>query len=157
MFFGFLCGLSTIQRLSADFFGMEEGWWTQTKHFFMRFCGLIVTVVSIIITLVILLQGSADSDSNPCPNCTWLSCVPFPPWEDESSKWWYCDDCGRVTAELVTKPTLQLELDCPNGGIATIDLTSSSGSVNRDRLQRKLPQYCREYCPLAVLEDESLN
>lgn len=152
--FGFLCGLSTIQRLSADFFGMEEGWMTHTKHFFMRFAGLFVTVVSLMIILVILLQGGADGEKTPCPNCTWLSCVPFPPWESDDNKWWYCDDCGRVTAELVTKPSLHLELDCPNGAVATIDLSQDS-SINRDRLQRQLPMYCREFCPSAEQADDS--
>ena len=157
MTFGFLCGLSTIRRLSTDFFGMEESWLTQTKHFFMRFFGLILTVVSIIITLVILLgSDTTGGDSNPCPNCTWLSCVPFPPWESEHNKWWYCDDCGRVTAELVTQPKLQLELDCPSGAVATIDL-STTESVERDRLQRKLPQYCREYCPQAKSEPAAIE
>ena len=148
MVFGFLCGLSTIQRLSVDFFGMEESLMTQTKHFVVRFSGIIVTVVTIVITLVILLQG--DGESTPCPNCTWLSCVPFPPWEGDKDKWWYCDDCGRVTAELVTAPYVELQLDCPSGAVATIDLSSLT-SINRDRLQRKLPSYCREYCPSAEI------
>lgn len=159
MLFGFMCGLSTIQRLSADFFGMEEDWLTQTKHFLMKFCGLILTTVSLIIILAILLQSEGNGQSTPCPGCTWLSCVPFPPWESEASKWWYCDDCGRVTAELVTSgDTFKLELDCPNGSVADIDLSAET-SINRDRLQRKLPSYCREYCsmPQDELEKDPMN
>lgn len=143
MVFGFLCGLSTIERLSTDFFGMEESLMSQTKQFIVRFFGLIVTVVFIVVTLVILLQG--DGESTPCPKCTWLSCVPFPPWEGDKDKWWYCDDCSRVTAELVSTPSIQLELDCPSGAIATIDLGNVS-DVNREKLQRELPTFCREYC-----------
>jgi hypothetical protein len=152
MVFGFLCGLSTIQRLSVDFFGMEESLMTQTKHFVVRFFGIIVTVVMIAITLVILLNG--DGETTPCPGCTWLSCVPFPPWEGDNDKWWYCDDCGRVTAELVSSPELHLELECPNGNFATVDL-SGLMSINRDKLQRKLPSYCRHYCPFADVSNHT--
>lgn len=147
MAYGFLCGLSTMERLSSDFFGLEEGVWTRTKHFAVRFSGLIISIVTIIITLVILLQG--DGESNPCPNCTWLSCVPFPPWADDKEKWWYCDDCGRVTADIVSDPSLHLELDCPSGAIAEIPLDDESSSWDRDALTKKLPDYCREYCPSA--------
>jgi len=143
MLYGFLCGLSTMDRLSTDFFGMEEAWTTRAKHFFMRFFGLILTIVSIVVTLVVLLKG--DGESTPCPNCTWLSCVTFPPWEDEDSKWWYCDECGRVTAEIVSQPTLHLDLDCPSGEVVTVDL-SNEDDVSRSILQKKLPTYCREYC-----------
>jgi len=145
MVFGFLCGLSTIQRLSTDFFGMEENIMSQTKLFFMRFFGLIVTLVAITVSLLILTQRGSDYGTSPCPNCTWLSCVPFPPWEDQNNKWWYCDDCGRVTADLITQPEVRLELSCPNGSIAYIELDQDT-SINRQRLQRKLPQYCRQHC-----------
>lgn len=147
MVFGFMCGFSIIQRLSSGFFGMEEGWLTHTKQLLMKSCGLILTLVSLIIILVILLQSGGSEQSTPCPGCTWLSCVPFPPWESEANKWWYCDDCGRVTAELVThnETFLTLELDCPNGLIASIDLPTEP-TINRARLQRNLPLYCRQYC-----------
>ena len=145
MAYGFLCGLSTIERLSSDFFGMEEGWMTQVKHFVVRFFGLIISIVSIVITLVLLL--GMDATSNPCPSCTWLSCVPFPPWAGEMDKWWYCDDCGRVTAEIVSQPYRHLELDCPDGSIAEVNFTSiSPQNVDRAALQKQLPTYCREYC-----------
>lgn len=144
MLYGFLCGISTMERLPTDFFGMEEAWTTKTKHFCMRFFGLIVSLVSIIATLVVLLNG--DGETTPCRNCTWLSCVPFPPWAPDTKKWWYCDDCGRVTAEIVTTPNLHLDLDCPSGEIVTVDL-SDEPDVSRGYLQKKLPSYCREFCP----------
>ena len=145
MAYGFLCGLSTIERLSSDFFGMEEGWLTQAKHFLVRFFGLILSVVAIITTLIILLQS--DGETTPCPNCTWLSCVPFPPWASDEDKWWYCDDCGRVTANIVTRPHLHLELNCPGGWNAMVNLTAAE--LDRDELEKDLPTYCREFCPVA--------
>jgi len=90
------------------------------------------------------MQG--DGATTPCPNCTWLSCVTFPPWEDNNNKWWYCDDCGLVSADIVQQPSLHLELDCPKGDIVTVDLTEED-DVSKDVLQKKLPYFCRQYCP----------
>ena len=173
MAIGLLCGLSTMERLPSDFFGMEESCWSQAKQIVVRFLGLIVSVISIIVTVVILLEG--DGESTPCPNCTWLSCVPFPPWESQSQKWWYCDDCGRgehllwmsrvkgwriytyfpridslilisVTAEIMQTPSLHLQLDCPDGTNVAVGLDSEEG-IDRNKLESELPSYCREYCP----------
>lgn len=148
MAFGLLCGLSTMERLSTSFFGMEEGCWSQTKQLLIRFLGLIVSVISIIIAAIILLEG--DGETTPCPDCTWLSCVPFPPWEEKNSKWWYCDDCGRVTAEIVHGAELHLQLQCPDGSSARVDLDSSEGEPDRNYLEKSLPSYCREFCPVVT-------
>ena len=144
MCFGLLCGLSTMERLSGDFFGMEENCWSQTKQILVRFFGLIVSVLSIIITAIILLEGNGQT--TPCPSCTWLSCVPFPPWESQNNKWWYCDSCGQVTAEIVQSPSLHLLLDCPDGTSVSVDLNMGQ-SVNPSSLEKDLPSYCREFCP----------
>ena len=146
MIYGFLCGLSTIERLSADFFGMEDGFMNNAKHFVVRFFGLILTLASIIATIVILLKG--DTTETPCPGCTWLSCVPFPPWEENDAKWWYCDECGRVTADIVSKPSLHLELHCPSGINAIVELDPDESKFDRDEVKKNLPTYCREFCPL---------
>jgi len=140
MAYGFLCGLSTMQRLSMDFFGVEDTMFKQAKHCVVRFFGIIVSIMSLVATLMVLLN--MDSDSTPCPECTWLSCVPFPPWEDETNKWWYCDDCNSVTASIINQPYASLEVDCPGGDLALINIT---GSMDREALQRNLPSYCREY------------
>lgn len=144
MAFGLLCGLSTMERLPSDFFGMEEGFFAQAKQIVVRFMGLILSVMLIIITAIILLNG--DGETAPCPNCMWLSCVPFPPWESQGDKWWYCDDCGRVTAEIVEDPSLHLQLDCPDGTTVAVGL-EAEGGVDREKLEDELPSYCREYCP----------
>ena len=143
MMYGFLCGISTMERLSTDFFGMEEPWTTKAKHFFFRFFGLILSFVVMVITLVFLLHSNGET--TPCPGCSWLSCVPFPPWAPADRKWWYCDDCGTVTADIITQPSLHLKLYCPGGPPAIIELTNST-SLSREILQKKLPTYCREFC-----------
>ena len=147
MAYGFLCGLSTIERLSKDFFGLEETWAIQAKNLFMRFFGTMVSVVCLIATLIVLLHG--DGETTPCPNCTWLSCVPFPPWQNDRKKWWYCDDCGTITAEIVNAPFLHLELDCPGGSIGIVNITESE--LDRESLEKKLPSYCREFCPVTEI------
>lgn len=155
MVYGFLCGLSTIQRLSVGFFGMEEGWTSQAKHFVIRFFGVLISLASILTTLVVLFKGNATT--TPCPKCTWLSCVPFPPWAHSDNKWWYCDDCSRVTANVVAQPSFHLELDCPNGFIANIDLDESK--FDRSKVQKNLPSYCRQYCHVfeSTRNNTSLN
>jgi hypothetical protein len=102
MVIGLLCGLSTMERLPTDFFGMEENCWSQAKQICVRFLGLIISVISIIITAIILLGG--DGTTNPCPSCTWLSCVPFPPAANE--KWWFCDQCGAVEGKIILSELL---------------------------------------------------
>lgn len=42
---GLLCGLSTMERLPSDFFGMEESCWSQTKQIVIRFLGLILSII----------------------------------------------------------------------------------------------------------------
>jgi hypothetical protein len=143
MAYGFLCGLSTMERLNTDFFGLEERCCSRAKQFFMRFFGLIVTVVAIAGTTIVLM--SLDGQTTPCESCTWLSCVPFPPWAPADDKWWYCDSCGRVTADIVTEPELHLEMECPAGNVVPVDLTTE-GDVSRTVLRKKLPTYCRRYC-----------
>jgi hypothetical protein len=140
MAYGFLCGLSTMNRLSSDFFGLEESWRSQAKHFIVKFFGLILSVFFLVVTLIILLNG--DGHTNPCPSCTWLSCVPFPPWQEQ--KWWYCDDCVRISADIVSKPYLHLALDCPSGLIAKVNITREE--VDKGQLERKLPSFCRAVC-----------
>ena len=92
MIFGFLCGLSTMERVYADFLGGVEkrNCWTATKKIFLRFFGIIVSVAGIMIGMALLFEG--DGVTTPCESCKVLSCVSFPPWKNNDSKWWYCDD-----------------------------------------------------------------
>jgi hypothetical protein len=143
MIYGFLCGLSTIELLSADFFGIDNGFMSRVKQLLMRYLGLLVTFVAIVSTLIILLNS--DGVSTPCPKCTWISCVPFPPWEDETNKWWYCDDCGRVTANVVDQPVPHLDLFCPRGSVMKVDLSTDELS-DREQLKKNLATICRSNC-----------
>mmetsp|Transcript_14511 Transcript_14511/g.35191 ORF Transcript_14511/g.35191 Transcript_14511/m.35191 type:complete len:96 (+) Transcript_14511:336-623(+) len=57
------------------------------------------------------------------------------------------DDCGRVTAEIVDKPSLHLQLDCPDGTNVAIGLDGEDDEIDRQELIDQLPDYCRQFCP----------
>jgi len=78
--YGFLCGLSTIERLEAGFFGVSKDAWTQIRNNLVRFAGLIVSIILIMTTTVLLVQSNGGS--SPCPACRYISCIPFPPWSE---------------------------------------------------------------------------
>jgi len=146
MVYGFLCGLSTIERLSTDFFGIATTFWTRLRNVLIRFSGLILSVVLIMITTAVLVEN--DAGASPCSSCRYVSCVPFPPWAGEDNKWWYCDDCSRITADAKLDDTsgyYSLSMTCPDGAIEEIDL-SDQLVTDRQWIQKQLPTYCRKYC-----------
>ena len=148
MIFGFLCGMSTMERVSSDFFGVEEKrCWSTFKNIFARFFGLIISIAGIMAATIILLEG--DGVTNPCESCSALSCISFPPWNPQDNRWWYCDDCSQVTAEARINPATgvfhALDMTCPDGTIESIDL-SDLGSKDKAWLERNLPNFCRQNC-----------
>lgn len=148
MVYGFLCGLSTIERLSTNFFGIATSFWSRLRNVLIRFSGLIISVVLILITTAVLVNNeSGTTGKSPCSSCRYVSCVPFPPWSNEDKKWWYCDDCSLVTADakLDSSGYYSLSMTCPDGAIAEIDL-SDQLVTDRQWIQKQLPSYCRKYC-----------
>jgi hypothetical protein len=145
MVYGFLCGLSTMERLSTDFFGIAMTFWTRLRNVLIRFSGLILSVVLIMITTGVLVD--LDSGKSPCPSCRYVSCVPFPPWAGEDNKWWHCDDCSKVTADAILDSNgfYSLSMTCPDGEIEEIDL-SDQLVTDRQWIQRQLPTMCRKHC-----------
>ena len=145
MVYGFMCGLSTIERLPTDFFGIASSCATKFRNVVIRFSGLLLSVALIMVTTAVLVDSGGGS--SPCPGCRYVSCVPFPPWEDEDSKWWYCDDCSRVTADakLDSSGYYSLSMSCPDGTIEEVDL-SDQLVTDRQWIQKQLPTFCRRYC-----------
>ena len=147
MVFGFLCGMSTMERLSADFFGFEETCQKKIKQVTIRFLGLIISMTAIMAGLIVLLEG--DGTTSPCSSCSYLSCVPFPPWAADTEKWWFCDDCGNISADAKLNPNTkefdQLDLNCPDGEITTI-LLGDEATTDRFWLESNLPTFCRLHC-----------
>lgn len=145
LIYGLLCGLSTIEKLAVGFFGLQskdEPWW---KMYLVRFFGLITSILAILITTVLLVKS--DGVTSPCHGCRYISCVPFPPNADE--KWWACDDCDFVTADLFIRPSDKLyeeiELTCPDRQIESIDITDKLW-YDKEQVRKALPSYCRDHC-----------
>lgn len=149
MIYGFLCGVSKLERLSKAFFGVQKGLLSKFQTGLVRFFGTIMSIVLIVITLVVLINSDGERLTS-CRGCRYVSCVPFPFWADYEDKWWYCDDCDVVRADArlntVTNTYTSMNLTCPDGEIIFIDLSLGSAGGDQSFLQKQLPTYCRDNC-----------
>jgi hypothetical protein len=50
-------------------------------------CGMVCFLL--FLALLIMNDGGVDM---PCPQCTVLTCIPFPFWVPDDKKWWTCHD-----------------------------------------------------------------
>mmetsp|Transcript_15104 Transcript_15104/g.32404 ORF Transcript_15104/g.32404 Transcript_15104/m.32404 type:complete len:810 (+) Transcript_15104:428-2857(+) len=146
--YGFCIGFASIERLASGFFGIRIGdsFWSKLKSALLRYFGLVLSVVAIFATTIVLAQS--DGLTSPCPGCRYISCVPFPPKAEE--KWWYCDDCDIVTADLFMATDgsglyQQVNIHCPNGETEEIPI-EAEGIYDKEELRRLLPSFCRDYC-----------
>ena len=147
--YGFCIGCASIERLADTFFGIRatgESKWSRLAGTILRFFGLIVSVIAIIATTIVLIES--DGVSSPCRGCRYISCVPFPPNVEE--KWWYCDDCDIVTADIFLSIEVsglyeQVNINCPNGEIEEIPI-EDEGIYDKEELRRLLPSMCRSQC-----------
>ena len=107
-----------------------------------RFC-LFTTTMAAFLTMMFLLM---NNDNEPlCENCRYLSCVPFPFWQENT--WWDCDKCDLTIGKINRfTPTTVVELTCPDFDTIQVDL--SEADVDRTLIRESLPNYCREYCPM---------
>lgn len=149
MIYGFLCGLSKLERLSKAFFGVQKGFMSKFQNGLVRFIGTILSIVLIVITLILLMKSDGERLTS-CRGCRYVSCVPFPFWADYEDKWWYCDDCDLVRADArlntVTNTYMSMNLTCPDGEVIFIDLSSDVTGGDQNFLQKQLPTYCRDNC-----------
>jgi len=148
MVYGFLCGLSKLERLSTAFFGVKKGLLFKFQTHLVRFFGLTLSIVCICISVVVLAESDGKRVTN-CRGCRYVSCVPFPFWSPYDKKWWYCDDCDIVKADArqnrITNLYSSMNLTCPDDSIVNIDL--SDAQINDQVfLQKQLPGYCRDHC-----------
>ena len=144
--YGLCCGVSTIERLAVGFFGLGNDKWGRVRTALLRSTGLIISLIMIMVTTVLLSES--DGSTNSCHGCRFLSCVPFPFGAEE--KWWYCDDCDFVVADLYQTTDGSgryelIELTCPNGVVEEIDV-ADDGFYEKDKIQFALPTYCRSHC-----------
>lgn len=143
--YGFLCGLSTLERLRPAFFGIEKSNWQKFRQGLMERLGIIVVILSIFITFILLLE---EDVKDSCQWCRYFSCVPMPFWKDEEDHWWHCDDCGAVTGSGISKDGVfvKVSFTCPDGVAITRRDISDDGITSIEELTRKLPGYCRDWC-----------
>jgi len=143
--YGIACGWTIIEVAAVNFFGYDASLWQKARLFTFRFLGLFIAVVCIIITCAWL--ATFEEDNNPCPNCRYFNCI--------ETRWWYCDDCDLVTADLYRTATTEnedgvytsIDLTCPNGQvIESIDVSAANIS-DRLEIRDELPDYCRDNCP----------
>ena len=144
--YGFASGMSTIERLAHGFFGVNSDQCAQLRNAGIRFSGLILSIIAIMVTTVVLVQS--DGVTSSCHGCRYISCVPFPPNTNE--KWWYCDDCDSVTADLFRSPNgsglyEEIQFSCPNGDSENVFIEEAN-ITEKDVLRQALPGYCRLYC-----------
>jgi membrane associated rhomboid family serine protease len=145
LLYGFCCGLSTLERLGEGFFGVTGTKYDQFKKLVVRFFGIIVSVISIVVTTIVL--ANSDGTTSPCNGCRYISCVPFPFREE---KWWYCDDCDFVSADLYAASDGSglyetIDITCPGGNVTEVAI-AKDGITSKEVLQKRLPTYCRDYC-----------
>lgn len=144
MVYGFLCGLSKLERLSPAFFGEKATCFSKFKSYLIRFFGLAFTLI-MIVTSIIVLHG----DKNHCPNCRYISCAPFPFWVSMEKRWWHCDDCGgdlggTYRVNPGTEKVLSVTFTCPDNEVANVDLRNES--VTTKTVAKAVPNLCRKHC-----------
>jgi hypothetical protein len=137
--------MSAINGVEYGFFGVAATGWEKIRRGTRRFLGLAISLCLIGATTAVL--ATMNLESPPCSNCRYISCVPFP--FGSEAKWWYCDDCDFVTANIYINEQFNeydtIELTCPGGEIEDININGKFGA-DREAIQRALPGFCREYC-----------
>ena len=142
LIYGFLLGLTMLERLPLAFFGEGSRRW---KLFSYRLFGITTTIVCLVLSSVLLSQS--DGFQAPCYSCRSISCAPFPFWSEE--KWWDCDWCNYVEGDVIKTRGdefySELILMCPNGKVAHTDILDAKYSDMAD-IAEDLPDYCRKIC-----------
>mmetsp|Transcript_44188 Transcript_44188/g.86713 ORF Transcript_44188/g.86713 Transcript_44188/m.86713 type:complete len:551 (+) Transcript_44188:124-1776(+) len=145
--YGFLCSFATVPGISTTILNVKQSRTTKRLAILVRFLGLLLPFLAVLGSSV-LLFGSFRV-SSPCPACRHLSCVPFPPWAEMHSRWWYCDDCGGISADARFDKNAGvfdlLTLQCPNGDSVNVDISRFATS-DQEFLSNQLPNICRADC-----------
>lgn len=145
--YGFLISLTVLQRLPLSFFGRGNGVFFKIRIGMLRTMGAVLAVALLVLTSILLSES--DGLKSPCYECRYISCAPFPFWLEE--KWWYCDGCDAVSAEVFRRGDddavfTDLDLYCPgNGELVEVDIAESKHTDASD-VEDSLGDYCRALC-----------
>lgn len=138
-------GLPLMEKYgSSGFFGHHR------KRTCCRVTRIIILLLAVVLyvttTLLLFTQDQRlDKGGRPkpvCHGCRHMSCAPFPFWTED--KWWHCDSCDRVEANLrFLGDSTQLEIMCPYSDNFTL---AYEGMLDQELLRRQLPSLCRLHC-----------
>lgn len=147
LIYGCLAGFLILERLPLSFFGQRKGCCQHFRILSFQFFSAVLLAFFLVLSSIWLSQS--DGVTSPCPSCRYISCAPFPFWTGE--KWWYCDNCDSVRAELYYNDDrtfyTEIEVYCPDGGNAFGDISEYAYTdLGWDRVQEDLAGFCRRLC-----------
>lgn len=156
--YGFGIGMILIKKesISSNFFDTVtlEG---QARNMFWKMFWALV--MSLLFSFTLFELSVTDGVSHVCPNCRYLSCVPFPFWKSHDEQWWTCNTCDRTTGTLtlmssagssgsgVGGTSFKLEMTCPYGDTQTL-LLEMENYTTAEELAAMVPEYCEIHCDL---------
>jgi hypothetical protein len=146
LFYGFCLSFSLLKTLPVSFTGEDPSIFHKIRRCMLKFLisGAGFALTGVILSILIL--GRSDGVTTPCPNCRYISCIPFPFWTED--KWFHCDGCDAIVEyHYKTSDGIYTDLfiNCPDGNEVAIDVSHDKLSDSHD-LERKLPEYCRLEC-----------
>jgi len=148
LFYGICVGIPLMRKLgSSGFFGGNR---REKRRRDRSLCGCRVVsgmvAIALFASTAAFLWRATDHPVTLCKQCRYITCVPFPWWKGED-KWWHCDDCDIVQADLLySVSTTYLEISCPFGDLPTIDLMVLDADPSQ--VVAELPTHCRNHCEL---------
>lgn len=144
--YGISFGVPLIRRIShAKYFGQ-----TSSSRRVVTLCskGVVFFIGFVLFLMTFWILYTSDPDSGPpnvCPQCRFISCVPFPFGTED--KWWYCDGCETISGTVVKKASgdMIFELNCPGGDMPLLNFTVGT---KHEAIRKGLTKFCRKYCKL---------
>lgn len=154
LFYGICVGIPFLKHLGGTrFIGKQarpntsnKSLWRHGRYYRLigRGIGWVVAIAMLVTTSMILARE--DQAATVCQHCNYVSCAPFPPFQD--SKWWYCDGCDQATATVVTLEAgkLAVQVTCPlDGSVISVPIHAPGHDLQLGS-NHLGPQFCRSHC-----------
>lgn len=146
--YGFLLSSTVLEHLPLSFLGAKNGFCHRFRIKSLRFVGAAISVSLMVVSVGLLSQS--DGLTTPCPGCRYISCIPMPFWREAGDRWWECDDCAAVQADVFRTrgdPFFkEVEIFCPSGEVVTVDVEDERFDDLKD-VSNVVPDFCRALCP----------
>lgn len=151
LFYGICVGIPFLKHLGGTRFiggkkttSLDKSLWHGRSRWIGRWVSWLVAIALLVTTSLILVRE--DQAATVCQHCNYVSCAPFPPFQE--SKWWYCDGCDQATATVVTLQAgmLEVQVTCPlDGSVASVPVYSPGHDLSLGS-HHMGPLYCRAHC-----------